>query len=90
MTCLDASTLTAAPDEHAVGRALRRLKARAGTHSPSVTEIERALPGAVRVDACFLSNPYATDEVMSRIATIPRDRLEQRPRRARLWVLPAM
>ena len=41
-------------DERAVAEALRRLKAGSGTHSPSVTELERALPGVVQIDACFL------------------------------------
>jgi histidinol-phosphate/aromatic aminotransferase/cobyric acid decarboxylase-like protein len=64
-------------DEHTVAAALDALKARSGSHSPSVTEIERALPGLVAIDACFLSNPYATDEVVRRLRTIPPARLER-------------
>jgi histidinol-phosphate/aromatic aminotransferase/cobyric acid decarboxylase-like protein len=64
-------------DERWVAEALRRLKAAAGTHSPSVAELERALPGVVGVDACFLSNPYATDVVMSRLRAIAPQRLER-------------
>jgi histidinol-phosphate/aromatic aminotransferase/cobyric acid decarboxylase-like protein len=60
-----------------VAEALRRLKAGSGTHSPSVAELERALPGVVRVDACFLSNPYATDAVMRRLQEIEPRRLER-------------
>ena len=64
-------------DEPAIADALRRLKARSGSHSPSVVELERALPGVVRVDACFLSNPYATGEVMRRLHALAPRRLER-------------
>lgn len=41
---------------------LRQLKEEAGTHSPSIFTIKEAIPELnVKVDACFLSNPYATD-----------------------------
>jgi histidinol-phosphate/aromatic aminotransferase/cobyric acid decarboxylase-like protein len=60
-----------------VAATLARLKAASGSHSPSVGEIDRALPGAVRIDACFLSNPYATEEVMLRLRSLPADRLER-------------
>jgi histidinol-phosphate/aromatic aminotransferase/cobyric acid decarboxylase-like protein len=66
-----------APREPDVAGALRRLKAASGSHSPSVAEVERAIPGLVGVDACFLSNPYATAEVMSRLRAIPPARLER-------------
>jgi histidinol-phosphate/aromatic aminotransferase/cobyric acid decarboxylase-like protein len=40
----------------------RQLKATAGTHSPSITSIKAELPELeIKVDACFLSNPYATE-----------------------------
>ena len=58
-------------------QALQRLKSGSGSHSPSVVEIERALPGVIRVDACFLSNPYATDVVMSRVRALAPRRLER-------------
>lgn len=61
--------------ERLVAEALGRLKAGSGTHSPSGAELERALPGAVRIDACFLSNPYATDAVMRRLRAISPGRL---------------
>ena len=64
-------------DACTVADALRRLKAGSGTHSPSVAELERALPGVVQLDACFLSNPYATDEVMRRLRAIEPRRLER-------------
>lgn len=38
------------------------LKNKAGSHSPSIALIRRILPDLeIKVDACFLSNPYATD-----------------------------
>lgn len=41
---------------------LRLLKEEAGSHSPSIFTIKEAIPDLkVKVDACFLSNPYATD-----------------------------
>ncbi len=64
-------------DVHEIASTLRTLKERAGSHSPGISEIERALPGAVRVDACFLSNPYATDVAMSRLRELPPGRLER-------------
>jgi histidinol-phosphate/aromatic aminotransferase/cobyric acid decarboxylase-like protein len=42
-----------------------------------VGDIERALPGVVQIDACFLSNPYATDDVLRRLRSLPADRLER-------------
>ena len=43
-------------------RQLRLLKEEAGSHSPSLFTIKEAIPDLkVKVDACFLSNPYATD-----------------------------
>jgi histidinol-phosphate/aromatic aminotransferase/cobyric acid decarboxylase-like protein len=65
-----APAVTAVTDERGVAEALARLKAGSGSHSPSVAEVERAIPGLVRVDACFLSNPYATDVAMMRLRTI--------------------
>jgi histidinol-phosphate/aromatic aminotransferase/cobyric acid decarboxylase-like protein len=65
------------PGEAAIAESLRRLKAASGSHSPSVSELERALPGVVRVDACFLSNPYATDVAMRRLRAIEPRELER-------------
>ena len=66
-----------APSAAAIAETLRRLKASSGTHSPSVAELERALPGVVQVDACFLSNPYATAETMRRLRELDPRRLER-------------
>jgi histidinol-phosphate/aromatic aminotransferase/cobyric acid decarboxylase-like protein len=39
-----------------------RLKGAAGTHSPSIATLRSELPELeIKVDACFLSNPYATE-----------------------------
>ncbi len=37
------------------------LKSSSGTHSPSIDVLLRELDINIRVDACFLSNPYATE-----------------------------
>ncbi len=39
----------------------RELKQRSGSHSPSIDELKQALDVEIKIDACFLSNPYATD-----------------------------
>jgi histidinol-phosphate/aromatic aminotransferase/cobyric acid decarboxylase-like protein len=45
-----------------------RLKQGSGTHSPSIATIRRDIPELrIEVDACFLSNPYATDLFMERL-----------------------
>jgi histidinol-phosphate/aromatic aminotransferase/cobyric acid decarboxylase-like protein len=39
-----------------------KLKANAGNHSPSLTTLKTKMPEIeIKVDACFLSNPYATE-----------------------------
>lgn len=46
---------------------LRTLKSNAGSHSPSRAEMLEAFGGdPIKVDACFLSNPYATELVKER------------------------
>jgi histidinol-phosphate/aromatic aminotransferase/cobyric acid decarboxylase-like protein len=65
------------PDVRGVGEALRLLKAGSGSHSPSVADVERAIPGLVEIDACFLSNPYAADEVMRRLGCVSSQTLER-------------
>jgi histidinol-phosphate/aromatic aminotransferase/cobyric acid decarboxylase-like protein len=51
-----------------------RLKEKSGSHSPSVDILMRELDVKIKVDACFLSNPYATelfiDEFKKRFACI--------------------
>jgi histidinol-phosphate/aromatic aminotransferase/cobyric acid decarboxylase-like protein len=64
-------------DTRGVGEALRLLKAGSGSHSPSVADLERAIPGLVEIDACFLSNPYATDEVMRWLRAVSSPTLER-------------
>ncbi len=64
-------------DQGQVTLALQQLRAESGSHSPSVAQIERAIPGLVQVDACFLANPYATDEVMTRLRGIAPTQLER-------------
>lgn len=47
--------------------ALKDLVARSGDHQPSPASLQRVLPNlAVRVDACFLTNPYATELFVGR------------------------
>jgi histidinol-phosphate/aromatic aminotransferase/cobyric acid decarboxylase-like protein len=60
-----------------VARTLGELKAAAGSHSPSIAELERLLPGLIRIDACFPSNPYATDIAMRRLRALPEAALER-------------
>lgn len=46
-------------------REIQALKNQSGTHSPSIDTIKELLPpGHIKVDACFLSNPYATELFM--------------------------
>jgi histidinol-phosphate/aromatic aminotransferase/cobyric acid decarboxylase-like protein len=41
---------------------IKALKEQSGTHSPSIATILREIPDIkIEVDACFLSNPYATE-----------------------------
>ena len=40
----------------------KELKAKSGSHSPSIISLMEEIGGAgIKVDACFLSNPYATE-----------------------------
>ncbi len=57
--------------------ALAELRAESGSHAPSVGQLDHALPGLVQLDACFLANPYATAEVLSRFRAIPTPQLER-------------
>ena len=52
-------------EEKAIVNAIKQLSDEAGTHSPSIFTIAEELPQLeIKVDACFLSNPYATDLVL--------------------------
>lgn len=49
-------------EEQNIASKIRQLKEAAGSHSPSIFTIAEELPELeIKVDACFLSNPYATD-----------------------------
>lgn len=48
-------------EEQAISSKIRQLKSDAGSHSPSIFTLLDQLPSInLKVDACFLSNPYAT------------------------------
>ncbi|MGC8641204.1 MAG: pyridoxal phosphate-dependent aminotransferase [Isosphaeraceae bacterium] len=50
------------PRESALAERIKLLKREAGSHSPSAPTLAKLIPELrMRVDACFLSNPYATD-----------------------------
>lgn len=56
--------------EREVLRILAEAKAESGSHSPSLNTLGDRIPGLkVNVDACFLSNPYATDLFIDRLTT---------------------
>lgn len=47
--------------ERTVAQKVQELKARSGSHSPSLITLQETIPEVeIKVDACFLSNPYAT------------------------------
>ena len=49
------------PRELALVERIKRLKKEAGTHSPSAWTLAKLIPELrLKVDACFVSNPYAT------------------------------
>lgn len=49
-------------EEKALAAKFSRLKEEAGSHSPSIFTFKQKLPELdIKIDACFLSNPYATD-----------------------------
>lgn len=49
-------------DEQKIASKIKRLKDAAGSHSPSIFTIcEKLSELDIKVDACFLSNPYATE-----------------------------
>ena len=56
------SPLKISPKERALLRQLEELSARSGSHSPSLGTMQKAIPEIViDIDACYLSNPLATD-----------------------------
>lgn len=49
-------------EETIIAEEFLRIKEDSGSHSPSVLTLKKMLSGIdIKVDACFLSNPYATD-----------------------------
>lgn len=53
-------------EEKKLAQKFSKLKEEAGSHSPSIFTFKQKLPELnIRVDACFLSNPYATDLFLS-------------------------
>lgn len=49
-------------DEEILTKKFLQLKNEAGSHSPSIFTFKQKLPELnIKIDACFLSNPYATD-----------------------------
>jgi histidinol-phosphate/aromatic aminotransferase/cobyric acid decarboxylase-like protein len=54
--------ITLTPEEALVSSRIRKLKEQAGSHSPSIISLNEQIPELnIQIDACFLSNPYATD-----------------------------
>ncbi len=54
--------ITLSHEEIKIASKITQLKEAAGSHSPSISTIAQSLPELeIKVDACFLSNPYATD-----------------------------
>ena len=53
-------------EEKLLAQKFNKLKQEAGSHSPSIFTFKQKLPELdIKVDACFLSNPYATDLFLS-------------------------
>jgi histidinol-phosphate/aromatic aminotransferase/cobyric acid decarboxylase-like protein len=53
-------------EEEIIRKRIISLKKEAGTHSPSIQTIIELIPELnIKVDACFLSNPYATELYMN-------------------------
>ncbi len=53
-------------EEKLLAEKFDKLKQEAGSHSPSIFTFKQKLPELdIKVDACFLSNPYATDLFLS-------------------------
>ncbi|MCF8108837.1 MAG: aminotransferase class I/II-fold pyridoxal phosphate-dependent enzyme [Desulfohalobiaceae bacterium] len=54
--------------EQAIVEDIKELSSQAGSHSPSVLSLSEKIPDLdIKVDACFLSNPYATDLFADRL-----------------------
>ncbi|MBA3899826.1 MAG: histidinol-phosphate aminotransferase family protein [Bacteroidetes bacterium] len=58
--------ITHTEEEKLLAHKINELKKQAGSHSPSVFTLKQKLPELnIKIDACFLSNPYATDLFLS-------------------------
>ena len=54
-------------EKELISKKFQKLFDDSGTHSPSLLTIKKELPEIdIKIDACFLSNPYATDLFMDR------------------------
>jgi len=66
--CIINETLNSNKDKTHLYQQLKNLKEENGTHSPSINSIMELMPEIqCNIDACFLSNPYATDLFMNRM-----------------------
>jgi len=79
-------TMQLSDNDKFLQKKLALLKKKSGTHSPSIQTLRDKLPElSIQVDACFLSNPYATDLFLRRFETdivtkdLLRDLLEYYP-----------
>jgi histidinol-phosphate/aromatic aminotransferase/cobyric acid decarboxylase-like protein len=58
----DLTLIRISPEEHNILAKFEELSAGSGSHSPSLGTIQQAIPEInVEIDACYLSNPLATD-----------------------------
>jgi histidinol-phosphate/aromatic aminotransferase/cobyric acid decarboxylase-like protein len=58
----DLSLIRISPNERALLAQLEQVSAGSGSHSPSLPTLQQAIPEIeVNIDACYLSNPLATD-----------------------------
>lgn len=58
-----------------ISKKLLSLKNSSGTHSPSINSIRTHIPELeIKVDACFLSNPYATELFMEQFEKLSSDK----------------
>ena len=59
---IEQSFIRISPEEQRLVNRLDLLNASSGSHSPSIATVQQAIPELnVNIDACFLSNPLATD-----------------------------
>lgn len=55
-------SLNLTTNEEKIALKIAELKSQAGSHSPSIFTFKQKIPNLdIKVDGCFLSNPYATD-----------------------------